>query len=43
MADCVSEFLLDLPYKSQLMALTNELWASWSSDQQDECLKGVWV
>jgi serine/threonine-protein kinase PpkA len=41
MADLVPDFLQGLPYKSQLMALTNELWAGWSTDQQDDFLKGV--
>jgi hypothetical protein len=39
MADLVPEFLAGLPYKSRLMAMNNELWASWSNDQQDEFLK----
>jgi hypothetical protein len=41
MAELVPEFLQGLPYKSDLMALTNSLWASWSTDQQDEFLKGI--
>jgi serine/threonine-protein kinase PpkA len=41
MAELVPDFLQGLPYKSQLMALTNDLWASWSTDQQDDFLKGV--
>lgn len=39
MADLVPEFLVGLPYKSRLMAMNNELWASWSNDEQDEFLK----
>jgi serine/threonine-protein kinase PpkA len=31
----VPEFLTGLPYKSRLMAMTNELWFSWSVDEQD--------
>ena len=34
----IPEFLLNLPYKSQLMDMTNELWSSWSMDEQDEFL-----
>lgn len=34
----VPEFLIGLPYKSRLMAMNNELWASWSVDEQDEFL-----
>ena len=30
----VPEFLEGLPYKSQLMAINNELWGSWSADEQ---------
>jgi serine/threonine-protein kinase PpkA len=41
MAELVPDFLQGLPYKSQLMALTNDLWASWSTDQQDDFLKGI--
>jgi hypothetical protein len=41
MAELVPDFLQGLPYKSQLMALSNDLWASWSTDQQDEFLKSV--
>lgn len=37
-AGLVPEFLVGLPYKSKLMAMTNELWASWSNDEQDEFL-----
>jgi serine/threonine-protein kinase PpkA len=41
MAELVPDFLQGLPYKSQLMALTKELWASWSTDEQEDFLKGV--
>ena len=34
----VPEFLDGLPYKSRLMDMSNELWASWSIDEQDEFL-----
>jgi serine/threonine-protein kinase PpkA len=37
----VPEFLIGLPYKSQLMDITNELWYSWSRDEQDEFLRSV--
>ncbi|MDH3603624.1 MAG: VWA domain-containing protein, partial [Candidatus Tectomicrobia bacterium] len=37
-AGFVPEFLVGLPYKSKLMAMSNELWASWSNDDQDEFL-----
>ncbi len=37
-AGLVPEFLVGLPYKSKLMAMNNELWASWSNDEQDEFL-----
>ena len=32
----VPEFLDGLPYQSQLMAITNELWSSWSAAEQIE-------
>lgn len=32
----IPEFLEGLPYRSQLMAITNELWSSWSADEQNE-------
>ncbi|WP_295419184.1 hypothetical protein [Sulfurovum sp.] len=32
----IPEFLEGLPYQSQLMAITNELWSSWSADEQNE-------
>ncbi|MGD9947594.1 MAG: VWA domain-containing protein [Desulfobulbus sp.] len=31
----VPEFLVGLPYKSRIMDMTNELWGSWSVDEQD--------
>lgn len=31
----VPEFLVGLPYKSRIMDMTNELWSSWSVDEQD--------
>ena len=34
----VPEFLSGLPYTSRLMDMTNELWASWSIDEQDQFL-----
>jgi hypothetical protein len=37
----VPEFLDGLPYHSQLMDMNNELWASWSVDQQDEFLNNL--
>lgn len=37
----VPEFLLDLPYKSRIMNMNNEVWAGWSQDQQDEFLNDV--
>jgi serine/threonine-protein kinase PpkA len=41
MAELVPEFLLGLPYKSPLMALTPSLWASWTEQQQNEFLEGI--
>lgn len=35
----VPDFLAGLPYKSQLMALTNERWASWSAMEQSQFLQ----
>jgi len=37
----IPEFLEGLPYTSQLMDMTNELWASWSVDEQDEFLNNL--
>nr|WP_320010209.1 vWA domain-containing protein [uncultured Desulfobulbus sp.] len=31
----VPEFLVGLPYTSRIMDMTNELWSSWSVDEQD--------
>jgi len=39
--DLVPEFMADLPYKSQIMSMSNELWSSWSLDQQEEFLNQV--
>ena len=36
--DLIPEFLVGLPYKSRLMDMNNELWSSWSVDEQDEFL-----
>lgn len=35
------EFMLDLPYNSRVMNMSNELWASWGVDQQEEFLNEV--
>jgi serine/threonine-protein kinase PpkA len=32
----IPEFLMNLPYRSRLMEMSNDLWASWSADEQDE-------
>jgi len=37
----VPEFLEGLPYQSQLMAITNELWSSWSADEQNEFINAL--
>lgn len=34
----VPEFLSGLPYQSKLMSMNNDLWMSWSIDEQDEFL-----
>ncbi|ACN13945.1 predicted serine/threonine protein kinase PpkA [Desulforapulum autotrophicum HRM2] len=34
----IPEFLSGLPYKSRLMSMNNDLWMSWSVDEQDEFL-----
>jgi serine/threonine-protein kinase PpkA len=34
----IPEFLMNLPYHSRLMEMNNDLWASWSVDEQDEFL-----
>jgi len=35
------EFMLDLPYRSRIMNMSNELWASWGVDQQEEFLTEI--
>ena len=35
------EFMVGLPYKSQIMEMNNELWSSMSIDQQQEFLNGL--
>lgn len=37
----VPEFLVGLPYQSQLMAINNELWSSWSADEQNEFINAL--
>ena len=39
MKDLIPEFLDGLPYQSKLMAMSNDLWASWSTDEQDEFIR----
>jgi len=39
----VPEFLEGLPYQSELMAITNELWSSRSVDEQNEFIKALEV
>ena len=34
----IPEFLMNLPYRSRLMEMTNDLWTTWSVDEQDEFL-----
>jgi hypothetical protein len=34
----IPEFLSGLPYRSRLMSMSNDLWMSWSIDEQDEFL-----
>jgi len=34
----IPEFLAGLPYKSNLMSMSNDLWMGWSIDEQDEFL-----
>jgi len=41
MTDYVPEFLVGLPYQSQLMAIDNELWESWSADEQMEFIDSM--
>ncbi|MEE4357369.1 MAG: vWA domain-containing protein [Desulfococcaceae bacterium] len=35
------EFMNDLPYESQVMMISNDIWASWSRDQQEQFLYEV--
>ena len=35
------EFMFDLPYRSRVMNMSNEIWASWSVDQQEEFLNEI--
>ena len=35
------EFMLDLPYQSRIMNMSNELWASWGQEQQEEFLNEI--
>jgi hypothetical protein len=35
------EFMTDLPYKSQIMNMSNEMWSSFGQDQQDEFLNEI--
>jgi serine/threonine-protein kinase PpkA len=35
------DFMFDLPYNSQIMGMTNDLWASWSPDQQGSFLNDI--
>lgn len=37
----VPEFMQDLPYQSKIMSMSNDLWDSWSLDQQEEFLNEV--
>lgn len=41
MVDFVPEFLQGLPYQSQLMAIDNDLWDSWSADEQNEFINSL--
>ena len=40
-AGLVPEFLVGLPYESRIMAMNNELWASYSRDAQDRFLNDL--
>ncbi len=40
-AGLVPEFLEGLPYHSQLMDMSNELWSSWSVDEQNDFLNNL--
>ena len=35
------EFIQDLPYQSRIMNMSNEIWASWGVDQQEEFLNEI--
>jgi hypothetical protein len=37
----IPEFLQGLPYKSRLMDMSNQLWGSWSVDEQDQFLNEI--
>lgn len=37
----VPEFMTDLPYESQIMGMSNEVWSSWGQDQQETFLNEV--
>jgi hypothetical protein len=37
----IPKFLAGLPYHSQLMDMSNDLWASWGPDEQDSFLNSV--
>jgi serine/threonine-protein kinase PpkA len=37
----VPEFMQDLPYQSKIMSMNNDLWSSWSVDQQEEFLNEI--
>ncbi len=37
----IPEFLMDLPYKSQIMSMSDEVWAGYAQDQQDEFLNNL--
>ena len=37
----IPKFMHDLPYKSRIMSLSNELWACWSWDQKEEFLNEI--
>ncbi len=40
-AGVIPEFMQGLPYKSKIMELSNEIWASWGPDQQDGFLENL--
>lgn len=39
--DVLDEYLSDLPYRSQVMALDQETWGAWSASQQDEFTRSL--